>query len=189
MFSHLRATVLPWHLTLSVARTPRPTAEAAALPLLTGPCCQPGLSAPSPPTTRHGDQAMPRAESSEGPSLRRRNREPLSLPRPRAPPPGLMPHDCPPQALPSAMVAHLCTSPSDTQERRPQTRASARAHPSAGTPLSQPPPRLFLHLLQTLLRCHLLWEGSPGSHRPETSLPPSRLPLFPLCGLQPSPTS
>lgn len=142
MFSHLRATVLSWHLTLSVARTPRPTAEAAALPLLTGPCCQPGLSAPSPPTTRHGGQATPRAESSEGPSLRRRNREPLSLPRPRAPPPGLMPHDCPPPpALPSAMVAHPCTSPSDTHERCPQTRASACAHPSAGTTLSQPPPR------------------------------------------------
>ena len=62
------------------------------------------------------------------------------------------------------------------------------------TPLPGPlfpsrPRGLFPHLLQTLLRCHLLWEGSPGLHRPETSLPPSRLPLFPLCGLQPSPAS
>ena len=141
---------------VSVARTPRPTAEAVTPPLLTGPCCRPGLSAPSPPTTGHRGQATPRAESSEGRLLRRRNREPPSLPQPRAPPPHLMPHDSPPEPRPRQW--------SHTPALPPQTSRSVAPKPGplhVLTPLLGPlspgrPPGLFPHLLHTLLRCHLL---------------------------------
>ena len=189
VFSHLRAMALSWHLTLTVARTPRPTAEAATPPLLTGPCCRPGLSAPSPPTTGHRGQATPRAESSKGCSLRRRNREPPSLPRPRAPPPGLAPHDCPPEPNPRRW-SHAPALPLQTHMSVAPKPGPLHVLTPLPGPLSPSHPRgLFPHLLQTLLRCHLLWEGSPGSYRPETSLPHNRLSLFPLSGLQPSPDS
>lgn len=171
MFSHPHARASSWHLRLRVARTPRPTAGSAAPCLLTGP--------------RPAHDRARRPGHASGRILLR----PLAQKeRPRAPPPGLAPHDCPPQPGPRQWSHGPRASPSDTHKHRPKTRASASAHPSVRTTPSRPSPRPVPTPAANLGQMSPALGGlACPSYRPETSMPPNRLSLCPSSGLQPSP--